>query len=126
MVGTQKPFRKYLFEDHSVSWQNGSSRRDIGESVRVEVGVLERGAGRWPRGRGGMAVLGISGNRSGPGGGGGGTESRAVGKTLTWPEKEQGAGEIVQQLHNPMFFQIIPGLLLSAAAGLHGSAWRRC
>lgn len=48
-----------------------------------------------------------------------GTESRVVGKTLTRPEKDEGAGKIGQQLHNPMFFQIIPGFELPAAAGLH-------
>ena len=40
-------------------------------------------------------------------------------KTLTRPEKEEGAGKIGQQVHNSMFFQIIPGLELPAAAGLH-------
>ena len=40
-------------------------------------------------------------------------------KTLTRPEKEEGAGKIGQQVHNPMFFQIIPGFELPAAAGLH-------
>lgn len=57
------------------------------------------------------------------------TESRGVGKTLTGLKKEQGAGEIVQQLHNPMFFQIILGLELpaaEAAAGLHHLASDRC
>lgn len=45
-----------------------------------------------------------------------------VGKSLTWLEEDQVGSEIVQQLHNPMFFQIIPGPELPAAAGgLHRS-----
>lgn len=56
----------------------------------------------------------------------GGTESRVVGNPLTWLVEEQGAGQIVQQLHNPMFFQVIPGFTLSGAISLHSLASGRC
>lgn len=84
--------------------------------VKVGVGYLDAGAAEvrawWDS---------CTGNFYGtaPCGKAGGTESEVVGKTLTWPEKKQVAGEIAQQLHNPMFFQVIPGLTLPAAAGLH-------
>lgn len=106
-----------MIEGHGVRWQKGSSTRECA------CGGRGRGTGR-RRGRAGTAVLGISGNRLGREAGG--TESRVVGKTLTWPEKEEGTGEIVQQLHYPMFFQIISGFQLPAAACLHCSARRRC
>ena len=69
------------------------------------------------RTRGGMTTRGISEDRSLWDGKSSGRQDTC--KTLTRPEKEEGAGKIGQQVHNPMFFQIIPGFELPAAAGLH-------
>lgn len=54
---------------------------------------------------------------------GGGRKPSGGQDLLTWLEEDQVGSEIVQQLHNPMFFQIIPGPELPAAAGaLHDAA----
>lgn len=102
----------------------GSRRAQLAERLE-RVFAEERGGGirreavLHPPGRtrGGMATREISGDRSVWDGKSSGRQDTC--KTLTRPEKDEGAGKIGQQLHNPMFFQIIPGSELPAAAGLH-------